>query len=632
MADGSSFLRAAAGSARVVGAVLGAIILLVAVYGLVGELVAVRATGLTAFTAQDAAVFIGVLAAFLSGGLLVGTAVPRLKIRLPSLPAERPARPVYGFTTILAIGIGSTLGSPLFLLIPVNVVEYGIVSVLSLILATILSVAMARNNADSYRVLRANGIPAVGGPAFVRVALGARSARYFISRFSMAVANTALAAYCVLVFILFVFGYLPTVLAANGLGGLPAYYLIALITVLFAAWFVMNSIFERRFIRAIGLTQLVFTTILVTILVVQSLLLGSAGGWDFRGLFAWPAGSPAGWIGATIVNTAYLYLLFFGFQEIQALDRESRDTSRIPILSRVWPSLTLDKRQYFTAAMILTVVIAAAVNLFYALAVFVANPSASGLSSAQIPAVYVATSVLGEPQGALTAIAFLLATFTTFVPSFLAATRHIGSLGEDGFLPRAVTRGSWLFVLASIALLAAAGQDFLVNITDYMVLVSLGVIAFAAIWLRRDRRRAVERGDGLAIGVGLSCFLAAAALYVVNPAVAVFGSLSIAVAFLIYDLLDLGTLGTKLFLAVVDVVTYVLLSAFPRAFGAAAIPVLPGFGAAATGTDALRLVLLLGGVVLITSFAVDVLSRTGRLETAAPPTESGSAPASRPPG
>lgn len=611
VAQPSGFLRAAAGSARVVGAFLGILILIVGVYGLVAELVALRDTGLGAFGVSDAAVFVGLLAAFLSGGLLVGTAVPRMRFRVPGLPTERPARAVYGFTTVLAIGIGSTLGSPLFLLIPVNVMEYGIVSILSLTLATLLSVAMAVNNAESYRVLRTNGIAAVGGPAFVRVALGARSARYFISRFSMAVANTALAAYCVLVFVLFVFGYLPTVLAANGLGGLASAYLIALITVLFAAWFVMNSIFERRFIRAIGLAQLVFTTLLVTILVAQSLLLGSAGGWDFRGLLTWPSGSPAGWIGATIVNTAYLYLLFFGFQEIQALDREARDTSRIPVLSRVWPSLQLDKRQYLTAAMILTVVIAAAVNLLFALAVYVANPSAAGLSTAQIPAVYVATTVLGEPQGTLTAIAFLLATFTTFVPAFLAATRHIGSLGEDGFLPRAVTRGSWLFVLGSIAVLAAAGQDFLVNITDYMVLVSLGIIAFAAIWLRRNRRNAVERGDGLAVAVGLSCFLAAAALYVVNPAVAVFGSLSIAVAFLIYDLLDLGSMGTKLFLAVVDVVTYVLLSAYSRTFTGAGIPVLPGLDAAAAGTDGLRLVLLLGGLVLVASFAVDALTRLG---------------------
>ncbi len=602
-------LRITASLARILAASIGVVVLVVAVYGMAGELDTLRVVGLDAFSVRDASTFVGLLAALLSCGLLLASVLARVRIRLP---ARRPAQerpPAYGFVTILAIGIGSTLGSPLFLLIPLNILEYEIVSVVSLILAAILSLAMAKNNADSYAVLKTNGLPAVGGPAFVRVAVGLRSARYFIARFSMAVANTALAAYCVLVFAVFVFGYLPALLRGYGLAGLPTYLIVGVIAVLFAVWFVMNSILERRFIRAIGLAQVAFTSVLVAILVTQSYMLGSAGGWDFRGLFALPAASGLDWIGATVVNTGYLYLLFFGFQEIQALDREARDTSRIPVLSWVRRGYVMDKRRYFGIAMITTVVIAAAVNIFYALSVFAANPSPAGLSASQIPALYVSESVLGRPQEVLTAVAFIFATFTTFVPAFLAATRHIGSLGEDGFLPRSVARMAWLFVLASIVFLAAAGQDFLVSITDYMVLVSLGIIALSAIWLRRDRRKVVERKDSLALGVGLTCFVAAAALYVVTPSVAVFGSLSIVVAFLMYDLFDLGSLVTRLFVAVVDVVAFVLLTAYPRSFSGGAFPVLPGLEAAAGGTEALRLALVLIAVVLVASFAIDVVAR-----------------------
>ncbi len=609
MADASGALRVTARVARLLSAALGVVVLVVAAYGLTGELNALRIEGVRSFSVRDAAAFVGLLAALLSGGLLVGSGLARLRVRLPLPRFEEEDRPIYGFATILAIGIGSTLGSPLFLLIPVNVIEYEFVSVLSLALAAILSIAMAKNNADSYHILKANGLAAVGGPAFVRVALGTRSGRYFISRFSMAVANTALAAYCVIVFVVFVFEYLPSLLAAYGLGGPLTYYIVALITVLFAAWFVMNSIFEKRFMHVIGHAQLVFTSLLVAILVIQSYLLGSAGAWNFRGLFAFPAASPWDWIGATLVNTGYLYLLFFGFQEIQALDREARDRSPIPVVSWVRRDYTVEKHRYFGVAMVATVVIATGVNIFYALAVYAANPSPAGVATSQIPALYVAKSILGGSQEALIALAFMLATFTTFVPAFLAATRHIRSLGEDGFIPRTVARGAWLFVLASIAFLVAAGQDFLVSITDFMVLVSLGVIALAAVWLRRNRRAAVEREDSLAIGVGLSCLLAAAALYVVTPSVAVFGSVSIAVAFLVYDLYELGSLGTRLFLAALDGVTFVLLSAYPRIFEAAGIPVVPGLESAAEGTEALRLVLLLGGLVLVASFAIDVVSR-----------------------
>lgn len=615
-------LRTIASLARILALALGVLVLVVAIYGVAGEIQTLHVGGFETFSVRDAMAFIALLATLLSSGLLLAAVPLRLRIPFPRARPSHQASPVYGFSTILAVGVGSTLGSPLFLLIPLNVMEYGIVSVVSLALAAILSLAMAKNNSNSYTVLKMNGLAAVGGPAFVRVAVGTRSARYFISRFSMAVANTALAAYCVLVFVLFVFGYLPDLLQGHGLGGLPTFFIVTAITVLFGVWFVMNSILERRFIRTIGFTQLVFTSVLVAILVIQSVMLGSAGGWNFRGLLAFPATSGLDIIGATVVNTGYLYILFFGFQEIQALDREARDTSEIPLISQLRRGYVLDKHRYFGIAMIATVVIAASVNILYALAVYAANPSPAGLATSRIPALYVAESVLGSPQEIWMALAFMIATFTTLVPAFLAATRHIGSLGEDGFLPHSVSRVAWLFVLASIFFLAAAGQEFLVNITDYMVLVSLGVIALSAIWLRRERRKAIEREDFLALGVGLACFLAAAALYVVTPAVAVFGSLSIVVAFLVYDLLELGSLGTRLFVAALDVVTFVLLTAYPRSFLGPTIPVLPGFEGAAAGTGALRLAALLAAVVLVASVAADlVIRRTSRARVGPPTSE-----------
>jgi len=613
MADASRILRNASNLVRFFVAALGVLVLVIGAYGVAGVLERLRVPGLGAFSVPDAAVFVALLAAFLTGGLLLAEAP--VKLRIPRLK-PRPARDSpasYGFVTILAVGIGSTLGAPLFLLIPLNVVEYSIVSVISLALAMILSIAMARNNADSYAALKARGLTAVGGPAFVRAAVGTRSARYFIARVSMALANTALAAYCVLVFVLFIFGYLPHLLQGYGLGGVPTVLIVGTIAVLFAIWFVMNSILERRFMRTIGFAQIAFTSVLVAIMVTQSYLLGSAGGWNFHGLFDFPGASGFDLIGATLVNTAYLYLLFFGFQEIQVLDREARDTVRIPVLSWIRKGYVLDKKRYFGIAMVATVVIAGLVNIFYALAVFAAHPSPSALSASQIPALYVAESVLGRPYEVLMALAFMIATFTTFVPAFLAATRHIGSLGEDGFLPKSIARGSWLLVLAAIAFLAAAGQEFLVSITDYMVLVSLGIIALAAIWLRGDRRRAVERKDALALGIGLACFVAAAALYAVGPAVAVFGSISIAVAFLVYDFFELGVLGTKLFVAFLDIVTFLLLAAYPSSFPTSMLPVLPGMQMAAGGTGGLSIALLAAAAILVVSVVADLVPQESPL-------------------
>ncbi len=592
---------------RCLAALLGVSLLLLAAYYFAGELTHLRSAGLIAFGVHDAAASIGTLAMAFAGALLVAFfPMPRgLRIREPA--PRSGTEPVYGFGTILAIGVGSTLGSPLFLLIPLNIMEYEIVSVVSLVAAALLSIAMAKNNADSYRIVKRNGLEAVGGPAYVRVALGTRSARYFISRISMAVANTALAAYCVLVFALFITGFLPAWLAGYGLGGFPAVLIEAAVILLFGAWFVVNSILERRFIRAIGRVQLVFTSLLVAILVAQSYLLGSAGGWDFRGLFAFPASSPVAWVGAAVVNTGYLYLLFFGFQEIQALDRETRERSGIPLLWRLGKRFQLEKPRYVGIAMLVTVVIAASVNILYALAVYAANPARAALGAAQIPALYVAESVLGRDQASLTALAFLIATFTTFVPAFMAASRHLGALGDDGFLPQGVGRVSWLLVLVSIGVLAVAGEAFLVSITDFMVLVSLGLIALSGIWLRRNRRRLLERKDLLSLGVGAGCYLAAGVLYGVTPSVAVFGSLSIAVAFLIYDVFELGSPGSRLFVAALCLVSYGLLILYPARFPSPGLLPFNTLEEAVRTTLALRTGLLVGAVGLLGSFVLELL-------------------------
>ena len=616
---------------RCVAALLGVSLILLAAYYFAGELTHIRAAGLGTFTVRDAAASVGMLALTFAGALLVAFfPVPR-RLRLPQRKSHEAPKPVYGFGTILAIGIGSTLGSPLFLLIPLNVVQYEIVSILSLVLATLLSLAMAKIYARNYTILRGNDLAAVGGPAFVRVAVGVRSGRYFVSRLSMAIANTALAAYCMIVFVLFDLEVLPGLLADYGIVGAPAFAIVVLIVALFGIWFVMNSILERRFIRTIGKVQIVFTSVLLAILVGQSYFLGSAGGWTFQGFLAFPAPTDLGWVAAILINTAYLYLLFFGFQEIQSLEQEALPTSRIPVVSWFLKGRKVDKRTYLGIAMIASVLIAAAVNVFYALAVYASAPSPTALAAAQIPALYVAESALGRPQEVLTAVAFMIATFTTFVPAFMAASRHIGALGHDGFLPKGVGRVSWLLVLVSIVFLAVTGEAFLVNITDFMVLVSLGIIALSAIWLRRNRRRVLERRDAVPLAVGVMCYAAAGILYGVTPSVAVFGSLSVALAFLIYDVMELGSIGSRLFVAAFCVLSYGLLILYPARFPSPGLLPFAPLEEAVRTTTALRTGLLVAAVGLLVSFLLELLVRQLRREAQSPAAEATATPQGDPP-
>jgi amino acid transporter len=505
------------------------------------------------------AVLAGVALVF-SGGALIAQLPESLLARFRRLPQTvLRRRPVYGLGTMLSVGVGATLGSPLFILIPENILQYEVVSILSLILATALSIAMAKVYSDMYRMSKELGLEGVGGPSFTKVAVGVRSVRYFVSRLSMWVSNTALAAYTKIVFLIFVLDpqYLPSILNGYGLTSFQSEVTVYTVAGAFVGWTILNVLFEQRYLRLLGLFQIVMTAALLVILVYHSLILGATGSWNFSGLFSTSLG--AGWVSALVINTGYLYLLFFGFQEIQSLERDSVDRSKVPLLSWVKRGYTLDRAKYFGVAMVLSVVVASVVNIFYGLAVYASHASLQGSA---IPALYLARSLLGPGQELLVAVAFLIATVTTFVPAFLAAARHLGALGEDGYMPVSLANLSWVFTLVAILLLAVGNQDFLVNITDFMVLISLGIISLSAIWLRKRSGRTKSIGRGLPLLVGLSCFVFGGAVYFVNPSVVVFGTMAVIFSYLIFDIIELGTLGSQLFLSTFGFVSVFAMTAF----------------------------------------------------------------------
>ena len=116
---------------------------------------------------------------------------------------------------------------------------------------------------------------------------------------------------------------------------------------------------------------------------------GATNSWNLTGIFS-TINLPGGnWPYALLINTSYLYLLFFGFQEIQAMEREIQESSKIPIVSWIKKDFVLNKTKYVSWRW-LTVVTASLINIFYALAVYASHPDITSLQSAQIPALYLA--------------------------------------------------------------------------------------------------------------------------------------------------------------------------------------------------------------------------------------------------
>ncbi len=228
-------------------------------------------------------------------GVTLALSLPQaMRFRFPRTPFREPGRPVYGFSSLLAIGVGATLGSPLFALIPENILQYEFVSLGSLVIATVLSILMAKVYGDMYVGARKLGLDAVGGPSFTKLAYGSRSVRYFVSRVSMWVANVTLAAYSKIVLLVFSAEYLPRLLESLGAG--VALSLGATYTLLGAllAYTVASALFEKRLLRATGLMQILLSAALISILVYESLALGGSTGWRLTGLL--PAVHGVGWV------------------------------------------------------------------------------------------------------------------------------------------------------------------------------------------------------------------------------------------------------------------------------------------------------------------------------------------------
>ncbi len=560
------------------------------------------------FSFGDIILIVGVLSVSLTGMVLIASFPRSIRTKFPQKLFRKPEpKPTYGFVSVLAIGLGATLGSPLFILIPLNVVQFEFVSLGALALATVLSVLMAKVYADMYTETAARNLDAMGGPSFTKLAAGSRSVRYFVARLSMWIANTALAAYSKIVFIVFDFELMPGILTNFGIHGIEQTAIVWSITGVFVAWTVLNALFEERFLRLIGYIQIVLTTIMVAILIWQTLLLGHIGSWNLSGIFV--SGAGGNWPFALVIQTGYLYLLFFGFQEIQALERDVTERSSIPIVSWIKRGYTMAKSSYLGVAMVLSVLIAAAINILYAVAVFSLHPSYQVLLSSQIPALFLAHLYLGSGEEVLTAVAFLTATITTFVPAFLAASRHLSALSEDGFVPRAVSNLSYVFTLGAILILAIGNQNFLIDITDFLVLISLGIISVSGIWLRKRTIRTLKANDILPLVVGISCLVAGASVYFISASVAIFGSVSLAVVYLIYDIYELGWFGTQLFLGIFDGIVFLALILFPRAGFSFQYFVLfqwLGVSGSLTGSDFLSVVLMICTFAIFVNLSVDL--------------------------
>ncbi len=508
-------------------------------------------------------VFYELLLAFvtLAGGIILVHSITRnVRIRVPSGGFFRFPRfnwqpgYGYGFLAALGLGLGATLGSPLFVLIPVNVLQFGVLSIAALVVGATISLLLANLYSRMYKEWNEKGRDCTDGPSFTKNACGRISLRYFIARFGLWIANTTFASYSLIISASYAnSGLSQTLQPFLNLGSLGVIIPI-LFVALVAVWFVVNAFFEKRYAKTIGAVQVGLTVLLCGILLYVSGQLASTGNRPFASLLNIPSGDIASLFIIVVSNTALLFLHFFGFQEIQALSSDLSTKSSIPGLAFFKRFKDMDRVRFAKYAMIGSVVIASFINLFYAVGVYVASPNLADVQRAAIPAVYISQTFFGPWSALFMGMAFIIASLTTFVPAFLASSRHLRALSTDGFFPQGLKKSAWIFSLAAIVILSLFNGDFLVKITDFSVLVALALVSLAAVWSRRPSFWPLARSDIVPIVVGFACLLAAGALYLIDSSVVLFGILFIMAGYLIFDIFELGYSGSLLFLTVLYLV------------------------------------------------------------------------------
>ncbi len=459
----------------------------------------------------------------------------RLSERLRSSGAGEEREPIYGFAALLVAGLGSTMGISMLTVLPYAVRSYSAAATLAAVaLSGSVSLALAWAYGQMARRSAEEGRRAVGGPAFVKSAYGIGAA-YFLTRLSMWIGTTALTAFNMLMSAWFLIHYLPGILGGLGVSGAPLGAAVAGIGSGVFLWVYFLFRYEGKKRRAVASAQLVLISAFLALLVVSIVLFASRAPSP-------PLESLGGGVGPVdvIFVTGYIYLVLFGFQEVQALYEESRPEVVLPLVGRV------GRERYVGWAMSLTVLISTAMFAAYTLTV-----SPFDLSGV-IPPLEISIRMGAGPTVVNSAL-ILLAALTTLTPSYMAAKRHLEELGRDGLIPPGLTGYSWLFTLAVAVFMAMLDPDVLVGVADTGILIALAVIAVSDVQLRRGE---ASRGEVVRdLWVSLTCAVVLASFYLIEPDTFVMGITFLMMSWFAFAVLRLGG-GVDLFMAIMTFVAY----------------------------------------------------------------------------
>jgi amino acid transporter len=365
---------------------------------------------------------------------------------------DRELKRDVGLGMLTAIGVGATVGAPIFVILGSATRMAGTSTILSFVIGGLLTLLVGLTYSELSTTFPESG----GGYTFAKKAYGGMPA--FLTGWLMAFTNI-------------VFGSLSALGFAQIVGFAWGAPILLSIPVALVTLFVF-TLLNLWGIKGSGMVQLVLVLIMV---VGLGLVVG------FAAFFVSPSNlapsAPLGW-GGTLAATSFVFVSYFGFETIANVSEEAKHPARTLAIS------TLASIAICTAIYVAMSAVAIGVVGWHALA---------GSAS---PLMLVGATIGGIPGAVLVAVVGAIATLTSLNAALLASSRTIFALSRDGLLPKGVAaidrRGVPAVAITLVALLMAAfistgGVDFVAYMADFSLFLALILISLGLVVLRRKR-------------------------------------------------------------------------------------------------------------------------------------------------
>ncbi|RDE16287.1 MAG: hypothetical protein C4K47_01865 [Candidatus Thorarchaeota archaeon] len=354
--------------------------------------------------------------------------------------------------TLVAIGVGGTIGAPLFVSLGPAAGMAGPSIVLAILLSGILTIPIGMSYAELSSTFPESG----GGYTFAKKAYGGPLA--FLCGWLFLFANVVYGSLSALGFA-FVIG--PVI----GLSGLANIVVALLVIAVFA-------VINLKGMKESGEIQMLLVLCLIAGLAI---LVGGS-------IFSFSPGNmspfmPLGWTG-TLQATAFLFVAYFGFETIANISGEAKRPRRD------LPSATL--MSVLICILMYVVIVLAAVGVL----------GATALSESTSPLVLLGQRILGVGGEVLIAVIGVAATLTSVNIAILATTRVMFAMSKDGLLPDLFcrTHGIGVPTIATITasvlmafFASTGGLEFVTHVANFNLFLSLGLVVASVFPLRRKR-------------------------------------------------------------------------------------------------------------------------------------------------